>query len=92
MAKTKAVVKACATPAGYSPSIYLDVIALDSLKDLKVGEEVTVVLKGKLRSIEQREGYDDPKKLQGNLSLKDYEISITAGSDVWDELSEEEDD
>ena len=92
MAKKKAVVKACDTPVEYSPSIYLDVIALDALKNLKVGEEVTVVLKGKLRSVEQRESYDDPKKLQGNLSLKDYEVSITAGTDVWDELAEEEDD
>lgn len=92
MAKKKAVVKACDTPPEYFPSIYLDVVALDVLKDLKVGEEVTVVLKGKLRSVEQREDYDDPKKLRGSLSLKEYEVSITAGTDVWDELSEEEDD
>lgn len=92
MAKKKVKVEAGCCPSDYSPSIYLDVGALKELGKVTVGSEVTVVIKGKVRSIEQREDYDDPKKVNGSLSLKDFEVEITSGSDVWDELMEGEDE
>lgn len=79
------------TLAEWTPSVHLDVKALADLKDLSVGDKVTIILQGKVSSLEQREGYDDASKVKGSLCLKDYEMKIT-GPDEWSEMAEDDDD
>lgn len=83
---TKAVVSCM---EDYSPSVYLDVKSLGDLKDLELGDKVTVVIQGTVSSLSQRENYGG--KAKGELCIKDYEIKIT-GPDEWDELMDGEDD
>jgi hypothetical protein len=71
----------------YSPSVYLDVKSMSDLKDLELGDEVTVVIQGKVSSLSQREGYEG--KAKGELCIKDYEIKIT-GPDEWAELAKDD--
>ena len=71
----------------YSPSVYLDVKSMSDLKDLELGDEVTVVIQGKVSSLSQREGYEG--KAKGELCINDYEIKIT-GPDEWAELAEDD--
>ncbi len=75
----------------YTPTVYLDVKALSDLKGLTVGEEVTVVIKGKVKGLSQREDYDDKSKVKGSLDITPTDIKIESGTDVWEELSKEDD-
>jgi hypothetical protein len=74
----------------WTPTLHLDVKALSELEDLKVGDKVTVLIQGKVKSIEQREEYDSTK-VKGSLGLSDYEVKIT-GPDEWSEMADEDDD
>jgi hypothetical protein len=93
MAKKKAtgLVESTKGADDYTPSVYLDVKALSDLKGLEVGEVVTVIIKGKVKGLSQREDYGDSSKVKGELQLYPDDIQIEAGTDVWDELSKEDD-
>lgn len=80
----------CIPMEEWSPSVNLDVKSLKDLEDLKVGDSVTIILQGKVRSVEQREDYGSTK-VRGSLCLKDYEMKIT-GPDEWSEMADEDDD
>lgn len=90
MAKKNRTTMAASEAPDWTPSIHLDVKSLKELEDLKVGDKVTVILQGKVKSIEQREAYDS-KVVTGTLGLSDYEVKIT-GPDEWAEMADEDDD
>lgn len=76
----------------YSPSVHLDFSDVSELEGLTVGDEVRVVIKGKVKAVEQREDWDDPKKTRASLSIKDFEATIVTDSNQFEELLDEEDD
>lgn len=88
--KSAKMVKENCMVDSYYPSIYLDLDSVEALKGLEVGESVTVMLQGKVKSLEQRQDYNSDK-VKGCLSLADYEVKITS-EDEWSELAEDEDD
>ena len=76
----------------YSPSVHLDFKDVSELEGLSVGDTVRVVIKGKVKGVEQREDWDDPKKTRASLSIKDFEATIVTDSNQFEELLDEEDD
>lgn len=90
--KGKKVVDSCCAPCDigvYKPSLYLDLEGKDvaQIKGLTVGEEVQVLVIGKVRSLEQRErtsdyGPDKGKtKTTGSISVEEYEVQILEEED-----------
>ena len=92
MAKKKVSSKKSDTSCTYSPSVHLDFSDVSELEGLTVGDEVRVVIKGKVKAVEQREDWDDPKKTRASLSIKDFEATIVTDSNQFEELLDEEDD
>lgn len=89
MAKTKVnkTVKSevCCAPAGldtYKPRLYLSVEGQDvsQVKDLKVGEQVQILVTGKVVGLSQRErpDYNDAKKTKktGDIDLEGYRVQV----------------
>lgn len=75
-------------PAEYKPRTYVDLEGkeLKGLEDLNVGDKITVVLKGKLVSIEKRETEGGTR---GSVSLEDPKVAIRGGN-AFEELAEDE--
>lgn len=92
MAKKKLSSAPLAAECTYSPSVHLDFKDVGELKDLTIGDTVRVVIKGKVKSVEQREDWDDPKKVLASLSIKDFEATIVTDSSQFDDLLDEDDD
>lgn len=76
----------------YSPAIYVDFDDLKEVKGLSVGDTVRVVIKGTVRSVEQREAYDAKDKVRASVSIKDFEAEIITDENQFDSLLEDEDD
>lgn len=66
----------CCGDMAYSPSMYVDFDKLGEIKGLSVGDKVRLVITGTVKSVEQRESYDDPKAVRGSLGIKDFEAEI----------------
>ena len=92
MAKKKLGSDAAVPSCTYSPSVHLDFKDVSELKDLVVGDTVRIVIKGRVKAVEQREDWDDPKKTVASLSVKDFEATIVSGSNQFEELLEDEDE
>jgi hypothetical protein len=75
----------------YSPTTHLEFDDVKELKGLSVGDKITVVLRGTVKSLEQREDYSDPKKVCASLSLTDFEAEIVPNSTEFDDLCDDED-
>jgi len=64
----------------YKPSLYLDLEGKDvtMVKELKVGETVEFCVRGKIRSLEQRQRTDEKgkEKTTGSISLENYEVEL----------------
>jgi hypothetical protein len=84
-----------AEPAGmeeYKPCLYIDLQEEDLgiLEELKVGQSVRVLVKGKVRSIHTREEkYDGEKKSSGDFSLEDFDVELVAEGE-YEALSEDD--
>lgn len=87
----KAEMAACAASIPYSPTLYIDFDDLNEIRGLVVGDEITVVVKGKVRSVEQRESYEDPRKVRSSVSLVNFEAEIANDDNQFADLMDEDD-
>jgi len=79
--KAKNVVDTCGCPAvgDYKPRLYLDLQdkSVEELKGLKIGEDVEVMVKGRLVELSQRERTEGKDKVKtGSISLENYELMV----------------
>lgn len=69
-------------PGEYKPTLYLDFQGKDAsqLVGVAVGDEVEIVVRGKVKGVSQRQrtDYDDDKKIvkTGTIDLEDYKVQI----------------
>ena len=55
-----------------------------------MGDEVVVTIKGKVKSVSQREDYDDKEKVTSSLDVEYNDLTVKSGKkSEWDELVEE---
>ena len=72
------------TPAIPKPCLHIDFDnGASEVKGVAVGDTVYVAIKGVVRGVEQRESYDDPKKMMATLSLKDFEVKVSGKDADW---------
>lgn len=76
----------------YSPSMYVDFDDVKEVKGVSVGDTIAVVIKGTVKSVEQRTDPDDPNKVRSSISLTDFEAEIAPKAGMFDELLSDEDD
>lgn len=97
MAKKKKVssqAEACGRVMGcsYSPTISVNFEKVEEISGLQVGDTVRVMIKGKVRSIDQREDYIDPKKILSSISIKDFDAEIISDENQFDSLLDDDDE
>ena len=63
-----------------------------TLSGLEVGDTITLVIKGKVAGLEERESYDDPKKINAEVRVKNYDVLVDTSNNVFEELAEEDED
>jgi len=80
------------TEAEYSPATYLDFDDIEEIKGLAVGDEITVVLKGTVKSLESRRDYEDLKKVRSSLCLEKFEAEIVSGASELEKFFADADD
>jgi hypothetical protein len=51
-----------------------------------------VVIKRKVRSLDQREDYIDPKKILSSISIKDFDAEIISDENQFDSLLDDNDE
>ena len=102
MAKTKSknvvAEMCCSAPIGdYKPRMYVSLEGQDvgQIKELAVGDEVELVVKGKVVGLSQRErpNYKDPKKTTktGDIDLEDYKVLVLDTADnIFEKMAAEE--
>lgn len=73
----------------YSPSMYIDFDSVKEVKGLSIGDEVRVVVKGTVKSVEQRE--TDGKAIS-SIRIEDFEAEIVPKSSEFDDLFDDETD
>lgn len=74
----------------YSPTVYIDFDDLKEVSGVSVGDKVSVVLRGTVRSVDMREG--EAGKVTSSVSLKDFEAEIVDDSNALASLLDDEDD
>ena len=89
---SKTQVGCVAADCTYSPSVHLDFADVTELAGLTVGDEVRVVIKGKVKSVEQREDWENPNKTRASLSIKDFDATIVSDTNQFDDLLDEGDE
>jgi hypothetical protein len=94
MAKKTKISSAKGLEAGcsYSPSLYVDFDDIAEVKGVSVGDEIRIVLKGTVKSVDQRESFDDPKVTTASISLRDFEAEIVSGSTELEKFFADGDD
>lgn len=76
----------------YSPSMYVDLDDVKEVKGLSVGDTVRIVIKGTIKSVEQRTSYEDDKKTMASIGIKDFDAEIVPASSQFDALFDDESD
>ena len=76
----------------YSPSMYVDLDDVKEVKGLSVGDTVRIVIKGTIKSVEQRSSYDDESKTMASIGIKDFDAEIVKASSQFDSLFDDEND
>ncbi len=80
-------VDCCDEDEKHYPTTYFSVVPSSVMKGLSVGDEVIVTLKGRIKSISQREDYEDKEKVCGNLDVEYHDFSVKSGKkSEWDEM------
>lgn len=80
--KTKVVDTCCAPVGDYKPRLYLSLHdkQVSAIKGLALGEEVELVVRGKIVALSQRErqDYDDKSKTvkTGDIDLENYTVEV----------------
>lgn len=81
-----------ASPVEYKPCLYLDVPNKEMLDDLKLGEQVEIIIKGRVKGMSSsKRASPEGKSEHNSLDIEDYKIKV-AGKSIWDELVEDDDD
>lgn len=82
---------ATAMPMAMKPCLHIDFDGnAQEVKGVAVGDKVNIVVRGTVKGVEQRESYDDPKKMMASVSLKDYEVKIGGDKSNIMDLFEDE--
>lgn len=76
----------------FSPTVYIDFDDLEEIEGLSVGDEVRVVLKGTIKSLDQRESYEKKGETTASICLKDFEAEIVENSNQFTALLNDEDE
>lgn len=76
----------------YSHSISVDFEEAEEISGLQVGDTVRVMIRGKIRSLDQREDYSDPKKILSSISIKDFDAEIITDENQFDSLLDDDDE
>ena len=76
----------------YSPTISVDFEKAEEISGLQVGDTVRVMIRGKVRSLDQREDYSDPKKILSSISIKDFDAEIITDETQFDSLLDDDDE
>lgn len=74
----------------YSPCMYVDFDDLAEVKGVSVGDKVCVVVKGTVKSVEQRAD-EGSEKAKSSISLADFEAEIVPRSELEDLFADEDD-
>ena len=74
---------------GYSPTLYIDFDDLKEIEGVALGDTVTIVVKGKVKSLEQR-SYEGESP-RASLCLKEFEAEIASNPNIFEELADEDD-
>lgn len=74
----------------YFPSQHIEFDDAEEVKGLSVGDKIKIVLTGTVKMIEQRQSYDDPKKIVSSVCLTKFEAEIIPQSTQFDDLLEDD--
>lgn len=75
----------------YSSTIHIDFDDPKEVRGHEVGQKIRVVITGIIRSVEQRESWENPKKMISSMCLKDFEAEVVALNGDLAELLDEDD-
>ena len=78
------------SPVEYSPSMYVDFDDIAEVKGVSVGDEIRLLVRGKVRGVEQRAMEDNG--VRASICLADFEAEIVPNSTEFDSLLDDEDD
>jgi len=97
--KAKPVVasECCAVPMGeYKPCLYLNLEGQDvkQVKGLTVGEEVEVLVRGKIIGLEQRErtDHEGKSKTSGEIKMEGYRVQVLEDDNEFSKLADDDED
>lgn len=94
MAKKVGYTEAPMNPVAYKPRVHID-LSRGQIQELEIGKKATLVLKGKVVSLEER---DEILDYGPNKGQKEYRCSVcleapdvkVAGDNLYEEMAEEE--
>jgi hypothetical protein len=87
VSSTKGMADCC-----YSPTISVEFAELDEIAEVALGETVRMVIKGKVKSLDQREDYDNPKVTHASITIRDFTATLVNDTTQFDSLLEDEDE
>lgn len=93
----KVVDTCCPAVCDFKPRLYLDLEGQDvaQIKGLKVGDEGSFTVTGKIVGLEQRENTDSDgkKKTRGSIQLEGFEVEVLGSEDnEFKKLAEDDED
>lgn len=81
------------SPPEYKPRLYIDLEKGDIklVEKLTVGDDVTLIIQGKVCGLERSESTDEDgkKRERGNLRIEDYHVKAT-GENEFSKLAEDD--
>ena len=73
-------------------NMYVDFDEPEEIKGLAVGDTVRIVVKGKVKSLEQRQDWDDPKKVLASLGVTGFTAEVVTEETEFDKLLDDGDE
>lgn len=80
----------CGMGCHYSPSMYVDFDSVKEVSGVSIGDKVRIVVKGTVKSLEQRENGEG--KAISSIRIEDFEAEIVPKSSEFDDLFDDESD